>query len=44
MSLGPDSFRCWRQLVPAAVALDDALVAGVGQPVQGAIVQDGVVE
>ena len=32
------------QPFPVAGALDDDLVAGVGQPVQGAVAQDGVVE
>ena len=33
-----------RQPFPVDLALDDYLVAGVGQLVQGAIAQDGVVE
>ncbi len=33
-----------RLALPVAAAFDDDLVAGVGQPVQGAIAQDGVVE
>ena len=34
----------WRQALPVAVALDDDLVAGVGEPVEGAVAQDGIVE
>ena len=33
-----------RELFPVAGPLDDDLVAGVGQPVQGAVAQDGVIE
>ena len=33
-----------RQFFPVAVSFDDDLVAGVGQPVQGAVNKDGVVE
>ena len=33
-----------RQLFPVAGALDDDLVAGVGQAVQGSVAQNGVVE
>ena len=33
-----------RLALPVAAAFDDDLVAGVGQPVQGAVAQDGVVE
>ena len=32
----------WRQSVPLAGALNDDLVAGVGQALQGAVGQDGV--
>ena len=32
------------QPFPVAGALDDDLVAGVGQPVQGAVAEDGIVE
>ena len=31
-----------RKTFPIAGSLDDNLVAGVGQPVQGTVVQDGV--
>ena len=34
----------WGMSFPVAVALDDDLVAGVGQPVQGAVPQYGVLE
>ena len=34
----------WREPFPVAGAFDDDLVAGVGQPVQGAVAQDGVIE
>ena len=34
----------WRQSFPVAGALDDDLVAGVGQAVQGAVAEDGIVE
>ena len=34
----------WGEPFPVAAALNDDLVAGVGQPVQGAVAQDGVVE
>ena len=34
----------WGQPFPVAGALDDDLVAGVGQAVQGAIAEDGIVE
>ena len=34
----------WRQPFPVAVALNDDLVAGVGQPVQGGVAEDGVLE
>ena len=34
----------WRQPFPVSGALDDDLVAGVGQAVQGAVAEDGVVE
>ena len=33
-----------RQPLPVALALDDDLVAGVGEPVEGAVAEDGVVE
>jgi len=33
-----------RQALPVALALDDDLVAGVGQAVQGAVAENGVVE
>ena len=33
-----------RELFPVAVSLNDDLVAGVGQPVQGAVAEDGVIE
>ncbi len=33
-----------RQALPVALALDDDLVAGVGEPVEGAVAEDGVVE
>ena len=33
-----------REFFPVAVSLDDDLVAGVGQAVQGAVAQDGIVE
>ena len=34
----------WRQPLAIAGALDDDLVAGVGQAVQGAVAEDGVVK
>ena len=34
----------WREPFPVAGAFDDDLVAGVGQPVEGAVAQDGVIE
>ena len=34
----------WREPFPVAGAFDDDLVAGVGQPIQGAVAQDGVIE
>ena len=34
----------WTQPFPVAVALNDDLVAGVGQPVQGGVAEDGVLE
>ena len=34
----------WRKPFPVAGALNDDLVAGVGQAVQGAVAQDGIVE
>ena len=34
----------WGQSLPVAGALDDDLVAGVGQAVQGAVAEDGIVE
>ena len=34
----------WRQPLALAGALDDDLVAGVGQAVQGAVAEDGVVK
>ena len=40
---GPNSTRCGETLAVAA-AIDDDLVAGVGQPVQGAVVEDGMFE
>ena len=33
-----------RQFLPVAGPLDDDLEAGIGQPVQGAVTQDGVIE
>ena len=33
-----------RQFLSVAGPLDDDLVAGVGQPVQGAVAQDGIIE
>ena len=33
-----------RQFLSVAVSLDNDLVAGVGQPVQGAVAEDGIVE
>ena len=33
-----------RELLPIAVSLDNDLVAGVGQPVQGDVAEDEVVE
>ena len=33
-----------RQFLSVAGPLDDDLIAGIGQPVQGAVAQDGVVE
>ena len=33
-----------RQFFPVAGALNDDLVAGIGQPIQGAVLEDGVVE
>ena len=34
----------WGQPFPVAGAFDDDLVAGVGQPVQGAVAEDGIVK
>ena len=34
----------WRQALSVAVAFDDDLVAGVGEPVEGTVAQDGIVE
>ena len=34
----------WGEPLPVAGALDDDLVAGIGQAVQGAVAQDGVVK
>ena len=34
----------WREPFPVAGAFDDDLVAGVGQPIQCAVAQDGVIE
>ena len=34
----------WGQPFPVAGALDDDLVAGVGQAVQGAVAEDGIIE
>ena len=33
-----------RQPFPVALAFDDDLIAGVGQPIQGAVAQNGVFE
>ena len=33
-----------RQALPVALALYDDLVAGVGEPVESAIAQDGIIE
>ena len=34
----------WRESFPVAGAFDDDLVAGVGQAIQRAVAQDGVIE
>ena len=34
----------WREPFPVAGAFDDDLVAGVGQAIQHAVAQDGVIE
>ena len=34
----------WRESLPVARALDDDLVAGIGEAVQGAVAQDGIIE
>ena len=34
----------WREPFPVAGTFDDDLVAGVGQAVQGAVAEDGVIE
>ena len=34
----------WGEPFPVAAALDDDLVAGIGQAVQGTIAEDGVIE
>ena len=34
----------WRQRFPVARAVDDDLVAGVGQPIQNAVAEDVIVE
>ena len=34
----------WRESLPVAGPLDDDLIAGIGQPVQGAVSEDGVIE
>ena len=34
----------WRESFPVAGAFDDDLVAGVGQAIQHAVAQDGVIE
>ena len=43
-SLGASEGAVWRKPLPVAGAFDDDLVAGVGQTVQGAVAQDGVVK
>ena len=34
----------WREILPVARSLDDDLVAGIGEAVQGAVAQDGIIE
>ena len=34
----------WRLALPVAAAFNDDLIAGVGQPVEGAVAEDGVLE
>ena len=43
-SLVAQEFPVGRELFPVAVSLDNDLVAGVGQPVQGDVAEDEVVE
>ena len=43
-SVGAQQGAVWRQPLSVVGAFDDDLVAGVGHPVEGAVVQDAVVE
>ena len=44
VSLGVQQGAVWGSAFAVAGALDDDLVAGIGQPVQGAVAEDGVIE
>ena len=43
-SVGAQKGAVWRETLAIAGAFDDDLVAGVGQAVQGAVAEDGVVK
>ena len=43
-SVGAQQDAVWREALAIAGALDDDLVAGIGQEIEGAVAQDGVVE